>query len=157
MASLLYIFQQIFSEFQSASQSNDPSTYDCVNGTHLATNSPKVIPKDFPSLLTFFFSSSALREWFKILVYGSLLELSRRLVLYLYGKTYDSFFITATFDEDDVSYCKCPILSIVSVLDFNFFEFMQHGYVTGSLASLPGMTQGISKFPQILLESTPLL
>jgi len=55
-------------------------------------------------LVDLIFSSSAVREWLKIFVYGGTLEMLRRLVFYIYGRCYDSLFITATFKEDDASY-----------------------------------------------------
>ena len=72
-----------------------------------SANPSSSLPKDLPSLVLFFFSLSALREWLKLLVVGSALEMMRRLVFYVYRKIYESFFITAVFEENDTSYRSC--------------------------------------------------
>ncbi|KAF9528760.1 P-loop containing nucleoside triphosphate hydrolase protein [Crepidotus variabilis] len=106
--------QQVFSLLNN----NAPiaqSVMNCLNGTPELANATATMlpqmgattsnfPKDLPSLITFFFSISALREWLKILVFGSCLESLRRLSLHLYYKIYNSFFITARFEEDDICY-----------------------------------------------------
>ncbi|KAJ7603415.1 BCS1 N terminal-domain-containing protein [Roridomyces roridus] len=59
---------------------------------------------DFSSLIAFFFTFGALRDWIKIFLFGGALESLRRLGLYLYRTFIDAFWITAHFDEDDDSY-----------------------------------------------------
>lgn len=126
MASPLLLVQQIFSAIRDANVDNAPSSQDsivCPSGVN-ATNSfasnptPSSTPSpppsspilnDLPSLILFFFSFSALRDWIKILVFGSIFETLRRFGLHMYRTAYDSFFITATFEEDDVSYGKYPV------------------------------------------------
>jgi len=66
----------------------------------LAASANPSLPKDLPSLVLFFFSLSALWEWLKLLVVGSAFEMMRRLVFYVYRKIYESFFITAVFEEN---------------------------------------------------------
>ncbi|KAF8159432.1 P-loop containing nucleoside triphosphate hydrolase protein [Crassisporium funariophilum] len=72
------------------------------NGTLSQTSS--AFPTDLTSLFTFLVSFSALRDWLKLIVLGGVLETFRRLAFHLYYKLYNSFFITARFDEDDSSY-----------------------------------------------------
>ncbi|KAJ6581642.1 P-loop containing nucleoside triphosphate hydrolase protein [Mycena capillaripes] len=59
---------------------------------------------DFSSLLTLLFSFGALRDWFKLIIFGGVLETLRRVAFSLYYKIIASFWITAHFDEDDSSY-----------------------------------------------------
>ncbi|KAF7324730.1 Mitochondrial chaperone BCS1 [Mycena kentingensis (nom. inval.)] len=56
------------------------------------------------SLLTFLLSFSALRDWFKLAVLGSVLELLRRFVFGGYHSVLNSFWVSASFAEEDVSY-----------------------------------------------------
>ncbi|KAJ3500735.1 hypothetical protein NLJ89_g9656 [Agrocybe chaxingu] len=109
MASPLFIAQQVFSAM-SNSNLGAPHLSACANGTAAAANStrnatqPMASPTDVSSLISFLVSFSALREWLKILVFGSALETLRRLAFHFYYKIYNSFFITAHFEEDDSSY-----------------------------------------------------
>ncbi|KAF8966254.1 P-loop containing nucleoside triphosphate hydrolase protein [Flammula alnicola] len=72
----------------------------------LSQNNPEpfAFPTDISSLITLLLSFSALGNWLKLVVLGSVLETCRRLGLHFYYKIYSSFFITARFDEDDSSY-----------------------------------------------------
>lgn len=70
------------------------------------SQAPVTIPSDIASLITLLFSFSALRDWIKIIVIGGVLETARRSVFSVYARLVNSFFITATFDEDDISFCE---------------------------------------------------
>ncbi|KAJ7105454.1 P-loop containing nucleoside triphosphate hydrolase protein [Mycena crocata] len=59
---------------------------------------------DFSSLVALLFSLGALRDWIKILVFGSAIETLRRVAFSTYYKIIASFWITAHFDENDSSY-----------------------------------------------------
>ena len=74
-----------------------------VNGTSAPSESSLGF---LPSLLL---SSSALREWLKLIVIGGVLETCRRSLFTSYNKFIDSFFITANFKEDDTSYGNLPL------------------------------------------------
>ncbi|PPQ68406.1 hypothetical protein CVT26_006077 [Gymnopilus dilepis] len=105
MASPLLFAQQIFSVLTN----NDQNHAGCMNGTTgnatvFSNSSTSAFPTNATSLIQFLISYSALREWLKLLLFGSLLESLRRLGLHLYYKAYNSFFITATFEEGDSSY-----------------------------------------------------
>ncbi|KAH9479347.1 putative mitochondrial chaperone BCS1-A [Psilocybe cubensis] len=108
MASPLLLAQQFLSAVTTSGISDQYS--GCINSTGSnstlssdATQTPG-IPTDISSLIGFLVSFSALRDWLKLIVFGSALESCRRLCLYLYTKLYNSFFITARFEEDDSSY-----------------------------------------------------
>ncbi|KAF8475170.1 P-loop containing nucleoside triphosphate hydrolase protein [Russula ochroleuca] len=62
------------------------------------------MPTDFPSLLTFTHTFSALRDYLKLIVLGGSFEALRRLYSASYRSLVDRFFITATFESEDVSY-----------------------------------------------------
>ena len=59
----------------------------------LMTSTPKTL-----------FSASALRDWAILLVIGSLFETARRLLASLWYALINAFFITAVFEEEDVSF-----------------------------------------------------
>ncbi|PPQ74339.1 hypothetical protein CVT24_000693 [Panaeolus cyanescens] len=111
MSAPLMIAQQVFSAFAGPKQ-ND--FIQCINATLSDTNGtmanmpamgvPTSFPTDLPSLIGLVASFSALREWLKIILFGGFLETLRRLAFHFYYKTYNSFFITARFEEEDTSY-----------------------------------------------------
>ncbi|KAF4569634.1 hypothetical protein EYR40_008612 [Pleurotus pulmonarius] len=68
------------------------------------SQAPTAIPSDIASLITLLFSFSALRDWIKLIVIGGVLETARRSVFSVYAKIINSFFITATFNDDDISF-----------------------------------------------------
>ncbi|KAF9565862.1 P-loop containing nucleoside triphosphate hydrolase protein [Agrocybe pediades] len=111
MASPLYIAQQVFSAY-TASNLNQ-GALECVNGTASNSTLPSAtsaaLPTDVSSLFSFFLSFSALREWFKLFVLGSVLESLRRFALYLYHRVYNSFFVTAHLEDGDTSYYRMMI------------------------------------------------
>ena len=113
-------------------------------------NPSSSLPKDLPSLILFFFSLSALREWLKLLVVGSAFEMMWRLVFYMYRKIYESFFITAVFEENDTGYHSCFSLLIDWVTP-------QIGCATGSLANQHGAMHTMFKFQPNHLALTLLL
>jgi chaperone BCS1 len=153
MASPLLLAQQIFSAIRDANVDNVPSSQDSivcpgrvdVNATSSFASHPtpsttpslppsSAILNDLPSLILFFFSFSALRDWIKILLFGSILETLRRFALHVYRTAYDSFFITATFEEEDVSYGKYPVEFLQSV---KFIGLMIVGWVCYWLSRQP--------------------
>ncbi|KAK0199841.1 hypothetical protein DFS33DRAFT_1365358 [Desarmillaria ectypa] len=69
-----------------------------------ATVSPLVIPTDLSSLISLLFSFSALRDWLKLIVLGGFFETCRRVIFTQYAKFVDTFYLNATFEEDDPSY-----------------------------------------------------
>ena len=107
MAAPLVLAQQVFSALTGDLQ---PAGATCgnatgFNGTHVRGGSESTaFPTDFSSLLAFLLSASALTNWLKLALFGSLLETCRRLAFHLYYKVYNSIFITARFDEEDSSY-----------------------------------------------------
>ncbi|KAG5638147.1 hypothetical protein H0H81_001666 [Sphagnurus paluster] len=69
-----------------------------------ASTAHSPLPADLSSLLAFLFSFSALRDWLKLIAVGGVLESCRRLFYTGYNKLVNSFFISASFAEDDDSY-----------------------------------------------------
>lgn len=107
MAAPLVLAQQVFSALNGNLQAGATcGNATGFNGAH-ARSGPEptaTFPTDFSSLVTFLLSASALSNWLKLALFGSLLETCRRLAFHLYYKIYNSIFITARFDEDDSSY-----------------------------------------------------
>lgn len=58
----------------------------------------------FSPLISFILSTSALRDWAKLLIIGSFFETCRRLLATIWSSTIDSFFLTASFEDHDDSY-----------------------------------------------------
>jgi chaperone BCS1 len=104
MASPFLLAQQVFTAF--TNKPNPCINTNAANGTIFQDEIQpgSSFPTDLTSLITFLLSFSALSDWFKLIVLGSLLETCRRLTFHFYYKLYNSFFITATFEEDDSSY-----------------------------------------------------
>jgi len=76
------------------------------NATQNATaaDAASKMPTDFSSLIAFIYSFSALRDYLKLIVLGGALETLRRLSSASYASLVDRFFITATFESEDLSY-----------------------------------------------------
>lgn len=128
MASPILLAQQVFSAL-SANNMESPLNTGCINSTAsnatISQDATKVagFPTDVSSLIAFLVSFSALRDWLKLLIFGSVLETLRRLGLQLYYKIYSSFFITAKFEEDDSSYGMLHVLYFcLRVLMSSFFK-----------------------------------
>jgi chaperone BCS1 len=79
---------------------NSSTTTDLTHAPQL------VLPAYIASLVSLIAGSSDLLNWLKLIVVGAVLETLRRLVSSISTKIINSFFITATFDEYDDSYCK---------------------------------------------------
>ncbi|KAJ8077739.1 hypothetical protein PM082_002172 [Marasmius tenuissimus] len=62
------------------------------------------MPGSILAFVPFLFSFSALRDWLKVFLIGGILETCRRWYGYFYELTVESFWMSATFDEDDTSY-----------------------------------------------------
>ena len=69
-----------------------------------AGSTPLKLPTDLTSLITFIYSFSALHDYLKIVVLGGALETLRRLSSASYTSLTDRFFLTATFESDDLSF-----------------------------------------------------
>lgn len=61
------------------------------------------------------FSATALRDWAFLLVIGSLFETARRLLSLLWYWSINSFFVTAVFSEDDVSF-RARLLFVMQLI-----------------------------------------
>ncbi|KAG6865089.1 hypothetical protein C0991_005191 [Blastosporella zonata] len=97
------IVQKVFCGVLSPQTPSGTTPIATINGTS-TTPLPTALPTDFSSILTFLFSFSAIGDWLKLIVIGGLIEGARRLFYTSYNKVYNSFFITATFQDGDDSY-----------------------------------------------------
>ena len=106
----LGLFQHAFSTLTSALASSTVA----MNVTDAAQNGSSIAPLPLATsgpalttaLLSMLLSYSALRDWLKLLIIGTVMETSRRLFLHLWQSIQESFWITACFDDDDESYSK---------------------------------------------------
>ena len=71
-----------------------------------SATAPMKMPTDFSSLLVFVYSSSALHDYVKLIVLSGAFETLWRLYSASYKSLMDRFFITATFESDDVSFSE---------------------------------------------------
>ena len=85
---------------------NSTSFIPSQNAT--ADFTPLKIPTDFSSLIAFIYSFSALRDYLKLIVLGGAFETLRRLYSASYTSLVDRFFITATFESEDLSFGEYP-------------------------------------------------
>ena len=84
------------------------------------------MPTDFSSLFAFLYSFSSLHDYVKLIVLGGAFETLRRLYSASYKSLMDRFFITATFESDDVSFGKRssphpPVTELIQRLDWMMF------------------------------------
>nr|GAT47258.1 mitochondrial chaperone BCS1 [Mycena chlorophos] len=99
MATYFTIAQQVLSAFNA----NGASLNATGSANATTTSSPPNL-SDFSSIVAFLFSFGALTDWLKLIVFGGALEMLRRFAFSTYGKLISSFWITASFHEDDSSY-----------------------------------------------------
>jgi chaperone BCS1 len=95
------------------------------NSTVSATT-PMEMPTDFSSLFAFIYSFSSLHDYVKLIVLGGAFETLRRLYSASYKSLMDRFFITATFESDDVSYREHsfphpPVAKLIQRLEWVMF------------------------------------
>ena len=106
MFSLIQVVQPLLTLLNDTAETTVESTF--TNATQNATTlaAPLQIPTNFSSLMTLIYSISALRDYFKLVVFGSALETLRRIYLTSYSNLLDRFFITATFESEDVAFSE---------------------------------------------------
>ncbi|KAF7369071.1 Mitochondrial chaperone BCS1 [Mycena venus] len=106
MAAYMPLMQQFLSAFTTPldAAANVSANATAAASTASVTATPLAFPTDLSSLITFLASFSALRDWAKLVVVGGLIEMCRRFFFGGYAKIVNSFFITACFEEQDVSY-----------------------------------------------------
>ncbi|KAF8880502.1 BCS1 N terminal-domain-containing protein [Infundibulicybe gibba] len=95
MASYLPMVQHVLSGIANEAAPN----ITAVNGTAAATDIAPI-----SSLITLLFSSTALRDWVKLIIIGGFFETCRRWASTLYYKFVEAFYLQASFDENDPSY-----------------------------------------------------
>jgi len=87
----------------SGSQTQNITMFN-VTQNATAVDTALKMPTDVSSLITFIYSFSALRDYLKLIVLGGALETLRRLYSASYSSLVDRFFITATFESEDLSF-----------------------------------------------------
>lgn len=96
----------------SGSQFNQ-SLPDVASNTTATTNAtPLTTPLGLSTLLSFLLSFSAMQDWLKLIIIGGVIETCRRTCLRFWASFVESFWITACFDDRDMSYSEyTPMLS----------------------------------------------
>ncbi|KAJ7625816.1 P-loop containing nucleoside triphosphate hydrolase protein [Roridomyces roridus] len=97
--------------------------------TPMATQLVTTSVRNLSSLVAFLLSFGALRNWLKLLVFGSGVESIRRLLLYLYYTIPEYFWVTANFPEDDDAYGKlflAPETRLMSGTDWMMVWLSKH-------------------------------
>ncbi|KAI0820755.1 hypothetical protein BC628DRAFT_1341378 [Trametes gibbosa] len=102
------LLQTVMSAIQSGSMNltvSDASASASAAGNASASSAiPSVAsfsPLQIPSLISMLLSFSAVRDWFKLLLLGAVVETCRRLLTRSYYGLINYFWITATFDGND--------------------------------------------------------
>nr|GAT45760.1 predicted protein [Mycena chlorophos] len=103
MATYLTIAHHLFTTFGGGSF-NATSFSGAGNSTDTNGALSTLNIRDFSSIVAFLFSVRALTDWLKLIVFGGALETLRRLAFALYRYIVASFWITASFHQDDSSY-----------------------------------------------------
>lgn len=76
------------------------------NATNSATGMDAMSSLNLPGILSLLLSFSALRDWVKLFVIGGAIESARRCLMMVWAWIIESFWLTACFDETDMSYSK---------------------------------------------------
>ena len=109
---MLAMFSQVVQPLLMLLNDTTETTLDgtFTNATQNATTlaAPLRMLTDVSSLMTFIYSVSALRDYFKLIVLGGALETIRRLYMASYSSLLDRFFITATFESEDIAFSEQP-------------------------------------------------
>jgi hypothetical protein len=126
-------------ETQGLQTQNDTLFNSTLNATASAT--PLKMPTNFSSLIAFIYSFSALRDYLKLVVLGGALETLRRLSTSSYAKLVDCFFITATFDSEDLSYGECRFVLATNHTALTKGTRMDNvlAFFSSSVPSIPGL------------------
>ncbi|KAG8221043.1 P-loop containing nucleoside triphosphate hydrolase protein [Butyriboletus roseoflavus] len=98
MASLQQVVEQL--ALLAATGTNGTASADATSTMSAPRGPVDLMASTFKVL----FSATALRDWAILLAIGSLFETARRLLAALWRWLINSFFITAVFEEDDVSF-----------------------------------------------------
>ncbi|KAK7062605.1 hypothetical protein VNI00_000093 [Paramarasmius palmivorus] len=99
--------QQVLSNFLQASVPISPASNSSnVLASNTTQNSTQTspIPGSLLAMIPILFSFSGLHDWVKIVLLGGFFETCRRTFSMLYQKVIESFYMVATFDEEDASY-----------------------------------------------------
>ena len=117
MFSLIQIVQPLLTLLNDTAETSVENTF--TNATQNATTlaAPLRMPTVFSSLMTSIYSISALRDYFKLVVLGGALETLRRIYLASYSSLLDRFFITATFESEDVAFSEQSFLMTFSFIN----------------------------------------
>ncbi|KAI0769155.1 P-loop containing nucleoside triphosphate hydrolase protein [Irpex lacteus] len=101
-----------------------------TNSTEPTPGSTGLPPLNFSSIVSFLLTFAALRDWLKLIVIGGVIETCRRGGMRLWATFVESFWLTACFDENDVSYTwalywlsKQPTWSKARIIDITTRSF----------------------------------
>jgi mitochondrial chaperone BCS1 len=109
-----------------------------ANVTETVISSSSLPPLTFSSIVSLLLSFSALRDWLKLIVIGGVIETSRRLSMRLWASFVESFWLTACFEQNDISYSESTVCFSSHWLDLIFLSY-QHGPCTGCLNNQLGV------------------
>ncbi len=87
------------------------ATASVAQNATAASSAPLASPLNLSTLISLLLSFSALRDWLKLIVIGGVIETCRRTCLRLWSSFIESFWITASFDENDPSYSETFFLT----------------------------------------------
>ncbi|TCD69128.1 hypothetical protein EIP91_008604 [Steccherinum ochraceum] len=103
------LVQTVLSTFAAMTMANGNSTRDNAtvaqqNTTSSPLSHSQALPAVASTILSMLLSYSALRDWAKLLIIGSVIETCRRVVMNGWQTLHESVWISASFEEDDSSY-----------------------------------------------------
>ncbi|KAI9440622.1 P-loop containing nucleoside triphosphate hydrolase protein, partial [Lactarius indigo] len=101
---LTTIVQPLLTLLNNTVEATQDNTFTNATQNATVSDTPLRMPTDFSSLLAFIYSISALRDYLKLIVLGGALETLRRLYSNSYSNLVDRFFLTATFESDDMAF-----------------------------------------------------
>ena len=108
VAMFAQVIQPLLMLLNDTAEATLDSTFTNATQNSTTMAEPLRMPADFSSLLTLIYSISVLRDYFKLIVLGGALETLRRLYMASYSGLLDRFFITATFESEDIAFSEQP-------------------------------------------------
>lgn len=104
LVQLTDIVQPLLALMNNTAETTLDSTSTKATQNATVSAAPLRTPTNFSSLMKAIYSSSAFRDYFKLLVLGGAFETLRRVYSASYSNLLDRFYVTATFDSEDIAF-----------------------------------------------------
>ena len=138
LVQLMTIIQPLLTLLNTTVETTLDSAFTNTTQNATVSDAPLRIPTDFSSLMAFIYSTYAFRDYLKLIVLGGALETLRRFYSASYSNLVDRFFITATFDSEDIaSSARLFPSRLIHPTDSGFRLDDVLAFFSSSVASIP--------------------